>query len=212
MTNWTKRREQGHDGQHVSVGRSSAAPARRGFLRRARQLPQHAGRAWHADTWSLLLQALQGGTCNCTLLWLPSCLLKAASMACSVGAQAKDPRGSGGLREADLLGGARIRTQAYGRGPVATGLLRASLHWPGGPATSACATTARGPGRTMASSAPRPYSSAVAGDAGGCWPRPSLAGSKASQDYGEEYAPEAGYGSVGSLSYGGRACDAGQDT
>ena len=42
MTNWTKRREQGHDGQHVSVGRSAAAPARRGFLRRARQLPQHA--------------------------------------------------------------------------------------------------------------------------------------------------------------------------
>src|ERR1700750_8416 len=42
VTNWTKRREQGHEGQHVSVGRSSAAPARRGFLRRARQLPQHA--------------------------------------------------------------------------------------------------------------------------------------------------------------------------
>ena len=37
-----KRRGQGHDEQHVSVGRSSTAPARRGFLRRARQLPQHA--------------------------------------------------------------------------------------------------------------------------------------------------------------------------
>ena len=59
VTNWTKRRERGHDGQHVSGGRSSAAPARRGFLRRARQLPQHAAELVRRHR-SLRLQHLAG--------------------------------------------------------------------------------------------------------------------------------------------------------
>ena len=60
VTNWTMRREQGHDEQHVSVGRSPTAPARRGFLRRARQLPQHAPELVRRHR-SLGVQHLAGG-------------------------------------------------------------------------------------------------------------------------------------------------------
>src|SRR5580704_13856125 len=59
VTKWTKGREPGHDGHHVSVGRSAAAPARRGFLRRARQLPQHAVELVRGH-WGLGLQYLAG--------------------------------------------------------------------------------------------------------------------------------------------------------
>ena len=158
--------------------------------------------SWYSDTGVSVFSIWQGGTCTGTFR-LPIEELPRLIDALQRGAQANDPRGSGGY--ASQLPGAPTDPRltalpgGYGReaeftGPV-TGDFRAIR------SDDRAGTMALSPSPQSAQ-APRALPA-------GPLALPPGPGSQAPQDYAEQYYPEQGYGSA-AAPYGGQYADQGQ--